>query len=404
MSERKTRNWLTSFVEYASYGEAPKKTLFWTGVSTIAGALRRKVWIEQKIYHWTPCFYIILTAPPGIISKSTTANLGMNLLRDIPDVQFGPDVVTWQALLQRFGEAQVSFSEASTGLYHSMSALTICSDELGNLLDPSNREFVDTLTNLWDSKRGVITKLTKGSGTDVIVNPWLNILGCTTPGWLKANFTEALIGGGFSSRCLFVYADKKRQLVAYPARHMPEHMDQDKEDLIHDLELISQMVGEYELTDEAMDWGEKWYQELDQADRKLNIEQFGGYYSRKQAHVHKLAMVLAAAKSSELIIDLQTLMVAKDFVEGLEAEMGQVFKTIGQNQTGRGLSELLRVVGVKHRLTKPNLFRELVHLMPNMTAKDFEAAIHSAQLAGHIKLESNSNMTYIVALDEPKGD
>jgi hypothetical protein len=78
---------------------------FWVGVSAIAGALRRKVWIDQAYFRWHPNMYIILVAPPGIVSKSTTASVAMRLLRRVPGIKFGPDVVTWQALVGAFAEA-----------------------------------------------------------------------------------------------------------------------------------------------------------------------------------------------------------------------------------------------------------------------------------------------------------
>jgi hypothetical protein len=47
--------------------------------STLAGALRRRVWLDQAYFRWHPNFYIVLVAPPGIVSKSTTAGVGMSL-------------------------------------------------------------------------------------------------------------------------------------------------------------------------------------------------------------------------------------------------------------------------------------------------------------------------------------
>jgi len=402
VSDRKLRNWLTSFVEYASHGEAPEKTLLWTGISTVAGALRRQVWIDQKFYQWTPSFYIILTAPPGIISKSTTANIGINLLREIPGIKFGPDIVTWQALLDCFESSTESYLDKSTGAYHTHSPLTLAIDEFGTLLDPSDRAFVDLLVHLWDGRRQVFQKVTKGSGQNSIENPWINMLACTTPGWLKSNFPEAMIGGGFSSRCLFVYADRKRQYVAYPARRMqPEIHQKLEDDLVHDLEIISKLVGEYKMTDEAMDWGEVWYENLRKEKRNLNEDQFGGYFARKQVHVHKLAIIIAAAQSSNLVIDLEALQIAEGLVSSLEPEMGKVFETIGQTQIGRGISELSRIVAVHRRMTKSHLYRQL---SVSMGHREFEAALTSAQMAGHIKLESSQNVMYIVANDELKGE
>ena len=127
-------NWISGFMEYSSYSEAPRHMHFWVAVSTLAGALRRQVWIDMAYFKWYPNFYIILVAPPGIVSKSTTASIGMSLLKKVPDIKFGPDVVTWQALVGAFAEATVAFELNSE--YYPMSALTIVSSEFGNLLNP----------------------------------------------------------------------------------------------------------------------------------------------------------------------------------------------------------------------------------------------------------------------------
>ena len=397
MSDRQNEDWLKSFIDFASYGEAPLKTLFWTGVSTVAGALRRRVWIDQKYFQWTPCFYVILVAPPGIISKSTTANIGINLLREIPGIKFGPDVVTWQALVQSLSESTEAVHEPATDLYHSMSALTICSDEFGTFLDPADRAMVDALTSLWDGKQGTFTKVTKTSGNDSVENPWINIIACTTPGWIAANFPEYMVGGGFTSRCILVYAERKRQLVAYPGLVAPADFHEQRASLIHDLEVISQMIGEYKLSPSAVEWGVNWYENhWKHRPPHLDNERFGGYLARKQTHMHKLAMVLAASRSSELILTADTLAFADGMISSLEKDMPQVFSTIGQNDVTRGMSELVNIVLTKREITQDTLYRNLFR---TMSAHEFHNALNSAVLAGYLRIESRGNTNYIIALE-----
>ncbi len=48
-----------------------------------------------------------------------------------------------------------------------------------------------------------------------INNPFINFMGATTPAWITENFPEYAIGGGFTSRTIFVYAETKRKLNAY---------------------------------------------------------------------------------------------------------------------------------------------------------------------------------------------
>jgi len=212
------QDWLQAYIQYASNSEAPTYMHFWSGVSAIAGALRRKVWFDMGHFAWYPNFYIIFVAPPGIVAKSTTSGIAMNLLRQVPGVKFGPDVVTWPALVTCFAESTEAFEYEND--FHPMSCLTLESSEFGNLLDPTDRQMVDLLVHLWDGKQGEFKKSTKNNGSDEVSNPWINIIACTTPSWIAGNFPEYMIGGGFTSRCVFVYADQKAKLVPYPKMEM----------------------------------------------------------------------------------------------------------------------------------------------------------------------------------------
>ena len=397
MAERHNEDWLKAFVDYGSCGEAPLKMIFWTGISTIAGALRRRVWIDQPHYQWTPNFYVILVAPPGVIAKSTTASIGMNLLREVSGVKFGPDVVTWQALVETLGNSTELALNPETGDYLPMSALTISSSEFGTLLDPSDKGMVDALVTLWDGQKGVFAKITKSSGSDAVENPWLNIIACTTPGWLKGNFPEYMVGGGFTSRCVFVYAEKKRQLIAYPDEFISENFHEKRANLIHDLELISTMVGQYELLPEARAWGRDWYEQHSSTrPAHLDNDRFGGYLARKQTHIHKLAIILAASRSSHLQIDRATLEFAEQMVTSLERDMPMVFETIGQTVITRGLSELVKIVLTKRSIPQTVLYRTLFRTMPG---KEFQDALNSAVLAGYVRIEQRGHDSIIHALE-----
>ena len=395
MAQRKTRDWLQAFMQYASYGEAPLKFYFWVGVSTIAGALRRRVWIDQKYFQWTPNFYIILVAPPGIVSKSTTASVGMNLLKDVPGITFGPDVVTWQKLVEDMGKSTELVLDPSTGEYIPMSCLTVSSSEFGTLLNPQDREMVDVLVSLWDGQVGTFKKATKSSGNDTIENPWINIIACTTPSWIAGNFPEYMIGGGFTSRCVFVYAAEKRQFVAYPADHVPPEFLAQREALVHDLEIISSLVGEFELDSEAKTWGEQWYQNHWTAKHQhLSPDQFGGYLARKQTHIHKLAMIFAVAESSELVIHRRHLEKAADMVDALEDDMPYVFDKIGRTQSTRALNDLVEIVAAYAPITQQDLYRRLSR---QCTFKEFADILQSAVSAGFITVQQRGTEMIVSA-------
>lgn len=375
-------------MDYASFSEAPKHMHFWTAVSTIAGALRRRVWVDMAYFKWYPNFYVILVAPPGIVSKSTTASIGMSLLKKVPDIKFGPDVVTWQALVSGFAESTMSFQHE--GEFHAMSALTIESSEFGNLLNPQDKEMVDLLVSLWDGKQGAFEKKTKGSGCDVVENPWINLIACTTPSWIAGNFPEYMIGGGFTSRCVFVYAEKKAKLVAYPADMVPANMKQLATQLVEDLCEISMMVGEYKLTPAAREWGNAWYSNHYAAKHlHLDDERFGGYLARKQTHIHKLAMILAAAESSRLVIDAEHLALAHQMVTDLEPDMQYVFSKIGKSEDAVYAERLIWYVAKRGECPYNEAYRFVHSHFPKM--QDFEAVMTGAIRSGYLILKQNGS-------------
>ena len=375
------KDWLSAFVEYASSGEAPLNMYFWSGVSAIAGALRRRVWIDQGYFQWIPNFYIIFVAPPGIVSKTTTANVGMRLLRQVPDVKFGPDVVTWPALAQAFASS-LQQVELTPGQYTPMCSLTLESGEFGTLLNPQDREMVDMLVSLWDGKQGAFHKLTKTQGSDVIENPFINIIACTTPAWIEGYFPEYLIGGGFTSRSIFVYAETKRQYVAYPGLVVPTNFNTISNQLVSDLCDIAKMKGPFIIEPEAIVWGEKWYQNhYENKPLHLDNDRFGGYLARKQTHIHKLAMILSASESSSRIITQKHLEHSNTIIGEIEQDMPKVFERIGVGDNARGQSEILQIINTYKRITITELWKLLFR---KLSFEDFKRALAGAEEAKYI--------------------
>lgn len=383
MAKRNFNDWLTAFLDYASHSEAPRHMHFWCGVSAVAGALRRKVWIDQAYFRWYSNMYICLVAPPGIVSKSTTASMSMNLLRRVPGIKFGPDVVTWPALVSAFAESTEGFEY--NGDIHVMSAMTLESSEFGNLLNPQDKEMVDLLVSLWDGKQGEFKKNTKHSGNDTVQNPWINLIACTTPAWIAGNFPEYMIGGGFTSRTIFVYAEEKARYVAYPGLKVPKDLDRFAEKLVEDLTEISQLVGEYKLSPAAVRWGERWY-ENHYSVRAANLdpERFGGYLARKQTHIHKLSMILAASQGDSLLIEPEHLEIAHNMVTDLEPDMQFVFSKIGRSEASLYTERLVTFVHAKGKVGYQEAYRHVHTHFPSM--RDFEDIVAGCVRAGYIKL------------------
>ncbi len=306
----------------------------------------------------------------------------MDLLRNVEGVHFGPDSVTWQALFDSFADAATVVEGVGT-----TSPLTVAASELGTFLDPQNRELVDVLNDMWDGKERPITRRTRGEGQSQIERPWLNLIGCTTPGWLEEHVPAVMFKGGFMSRTVFVYQERKRFLTAYIREKMGAHASDYailRQHLINDLRTISEIKGEYTLSREAVEWGEAWYKRhwTEQNPHGLDKELFGPYFARKQTHIHKLAMVLAAATSNKPRIELYHLTQAEQLVTSLEPSMNRVLGAIVDTDETRKVATFCRILlGIGAPVNKQMAWRIC---MRHMSLDDFNNVIRATIAAGFI--------------------
>mgnify|MGYP006921320520 CR=1 FL=1 len=383
-------NWLTSYLDYTAGTEAPRMMHFYVGISTLAGALRKHVWVDMRRFKWVPNFYIILVAPPGIISKTTTMDYGMDLLKQVPGIKFGPDVITWQALVKKFAESMEEFKldDPATGdsLYIPQSPLILASGEFGNLINPLDKDMVNLYISLWDGRAG-FEKETKMSGNDSINSPYINMIGCTTPDWIAQNFPESMIGGGFVSRCVFVYGDRKESLIAWPDEMVRTDHEELKQALIADLEYISTaLVGPMQLMPEAREWGRAWYERLwTEVAPAAATEQVQGYLARKQGHLVKLAMILSVSESDALEITARHMQLAETMLSEAEKTSAHVFAKIGRTEAANHLDKLADFIKRHGRVPYSAALKHVIAYFPD--AREFEGGLAALIRSGQVRLD-----------------
>jgi hypothetical protein len=399
---RRLNDWLKAYLEYTRYSEAPDSFHFWTGVGTIAGALRRKVWFQELYWSWSPNFYIILVAPPGVVQKSTALRNGKKLLQKIKGIRLGPDAITWQALITELEAAKVIAQVPNGQGVPSplkMSCLTFFSSELGSLIDFTDRQMITILTDLWDGSDDSWRKATKTQTNEAVVNPWLNILAGTTPSFLADTLPRKMIGGGFTSRCVFVYGEKKRHLVAYPSRLVLDMSKVQKlhEDLEHDLADIATIRGEYRMTEDAYKFGEAWYKQHEKQAQTFT-DDYAAHMARKQTQLHKLAMVLSAAESSNGEISEDHLTKADLLLSALDNDNKRIFNMIQQTSYTEHVQRLADVVAKAGTILEQEVYR--THFMHALMIHEFRNIVDSAKHAGLVETYVAGNST---VLRPPRG-
>jgi Protein of unknown function (DUF3987) len=290
--------------------------------------------------------------------------------------------MTWQKLARSLADA-IEYVEFTNDLgikdRIAMSCLTVQIGEMGTFLQPDNDQLISFLIRVWDGQRDRFRHETVGSGAVEIDNPWLNFIAATTPTWLRANFPDTMIGGGLTSRLVFVYGDKKRELIPYPDAIIPDGIyKQQRADLVSDLVEIGKLSGPYHLSPFAREWGEAWYKDHNNPDLRpqhLSSTRYDAYLARKQTHLHKLAIILAAAKRSQLVIEESDLEEAEQIINLNEKDMLKVFESIGVVHQSDHIHEIVSIVRFHGFMTSKGLWaRSMMH----MTLKEFKEAVEGA--------------------------
>jgi len=322
-----------------------------------------------------------------VVSKSSTADLALDMLREIPGINFGPDSITWQSLVTAFAASCESFLYKEE--YYPMSALTLVSSELGLLLNMQDRDMVNLFITLWDGRKR-FDKSTKMSGKDLVEAPWITLLGCTTPPAIAENMPRLAVGGGFTSRCIFVYREEKERLIYDPSQEATEDdFDTIRRALVHDLEHISlNLVGPFGAMPQARDWEKAWYEDLwHRVYPECSSPILRNYLSRKQTHLCKLAMVLAASRRDTMILEREDFEDANQMLINVEPDLEKVFALIGKTEDSAGADRLVEFV--KRRVTcyYEDAYREIHHQFPNFG--EFEQILMGVIHSGKIRLELN---------------
>jgi hypothetical protein len=342
-------DWIAAFVAtFDSKTESPTRLLFWTAVAAVGGAVTRHCHIDEKVFKLFPNWYIVFVAPPGQLNKSTTINYGIDILRDLPHVYLSADCTTYPAFIRDLAAQQKEMrskitDDGADDEWVLQCAVTAPISEFGTFFKPEDEDMVNGLTDLWDC-RNLIVKDTKTSGTDVLEHPFVNLIAGTTTKWIKDKVKEQLGGWGLSSRIIFVYEEKKTKFIARPGEMWgPGEYEQTTRKLLEDLKQISNLEGPMTFSPAANALTHSWYDDHQRRIQAHNKDEdadawLGYFLARKQAHVHKLAMVLSLSRRSTLVIEEDDFLDALREVEAVEAEVPFIFKHV-QQPTSLALTE-----------------------------------------------------------------
>jgi hypothetical protein len=414
VSKRNFNRFTEAFLEYSQHVGAPKKFLLWSAISGISSCLERKTWINyngvQVIY---PNTYIMLIADSGIAKKSTATRALTEILYEVDGLHCMSTQLSAASLVEQLRDAGESKTFEFNGVKYKNSSLFAYSSEAKVMLGDANgiKGIQELLTdfydcgdpNIWSVKKGW-NKKTLSGGHITIYNPCLNLLACSTPTWLNEAVGKSGVEGGFASRVLFV-TQKERAGESPGWLDESEHGNDKapvdtRRKLVEDLNQIAKIQGQYKTT---KGWKETYNRIQKEVDAKIDE---GGdmksYYSRKMWHLLKLAQILAADQSSDLIVTPKHLEFAVELLADIEPDMYYAFSMKGENRALASLSLVWEIMRKRTSWRKNDLVSSTFkHAMPTQLSEHLRALTDM----GKIKLHASpgGGIAYIVLDNTPLG-
>ena len=383
-SKRRCNDWIDSYMQFVDNTEPPDNYKRWVAISVVAGAMQRKCYLEWGSLMFYPNMYIILVGPPGKSRKGTAMSPGRSFLEDL-NIPMAAEAITREALIQTVAEsAQSTIDENGRTTFHS--SLTVFSPELTVFLGHQNYQLMSDLTDWFDCARKW-TYRTKGSGTDEIIGMWINLIGATTPDLIRSALPIDAIGGGLTSRMIFIYEPNKGKIV--PAPFLSDVEVQLRADLMQDLERIHALQGNFKVTQEFVDLWIDWYTEQETA-QPFNDNRFAGYCERRPVHVMKLSMICSASRGDSLRLERQDLVRAISFLTDAEISMPQAFSGVGKEDNADTLSAIMQEVAIRQRVTYRDLMSAFFH---DVNQSTFDSMIKTLEIINYISIERKGGAT-----------
>jgi hypothetical protein len=174
-----------------------------------------------------------------------------------------------------------------------------------------------------------------------VVGVWVNLFAGTTPDAIQASLPIESIGGGLTSRIIFVVEEKRAKLVIVPT--ITERQLQLQQQLIYDLEAVNRLSGIMEFTDGWLHTYTDWCIFADQH-RPFYDKKFDGYCGRRRKHLITLSMVCCASRSDEMIMTSEDIDRAIFLLSEVEVKMGKVFKGMGRSAISDLLSDAVTFI------------------------------------------------------------
>jgi len=382
-------------MELTDNSEPPILFRKWAAISSIASALQRKVRVELGLsLTFYPNLYIVLVGPSAT-GKGTAMKFASDIIEQVPSIRLSAQATSLQALIRRMKETNLTDIDLVTGEQQYHSSLTIFSTEFTVFLGYHNKELIAALCEWYDchSRWSYETIARK---KEEIIGVWVNLFAGTTPDAIQSSLPIESIGGGLTSRIIFVYEERKEKLVVIPTKTEREILLQQA--LVNDLETISMLSGRMSYTEGFIDEYSKWCYDAD-TNPPFYDRKFDGYCGRRRKHLLSLSMICSASHSDEMIMTADDLKRAAMLLAEVEVKMGRVFKGMGRSDISSLINDAIVFLTNSHIPEIP-IWQFAKHFEGDMDKLIMDKVLATLEAMGMIKIVKSPGRDPVILITE----
>lgn len=327
------KDWIELFLDVTEGMRSPPAFRLWAAITTVAGALERRVWTATDTGLLYPNMFTILTGEPAA-GKSLMVLEARKIWTSVHGLKVGPDNPTKASFLDSLFESlQTRSMHGKPFIY---CAMNVACREFGVLFQHNDRAFMEDLTDLYDNppKYSAPRRTSKSVSID---RPTINVLAAVTPDKLGDFMPEAAWGQGFTSRLLFIYG------VNPPTKDRDIFKRQNHERnygrLVDHLTVtFNDLFGEFEWEEDAAVELNRWYNAG--MEPVPTYSRLRHYLGRRDSHAIKLAMISAVSSKNELRVERSDVDRALYWLIEAEKVMPDVFRAMAQKSDIQLLEDL----------------------------------------------------------------
>lgn len=383
---------IDGYLEFAKNTEPPTSFHRWTALGSIAAALQRKCYMDWGLERIYPNVYFVLLGDAALTRKSTAVKIGEALVKSL-SIQMIGQANSPEAIIRDIRNSQHQFYD--NDILKFQSAAVCFASELAVFLGRQNIVFQADLTDWFDSP-DEWKYTTKHQGIDDIVGMCFNLIGAMAPDWIPHVFSPESIGGGFTSRIVFICESKKGKTVADP--NMFPADEKLRSALYHDLEMVSEMVGPFTLSPGAKKFYVEWYEAEDirmgRGDFPVADNNFRHYCGRRGTLLRKLSMLVSASRGESREVSRADISWALNNMEDVESRMPGIFSSVGRSSTAFQGALVQSVLSVRKEMLRSELLRQ-VHSDVSLTdLEEIEKTLTASKLIKVTILTATNDVSY----------